>query len=161
MPTSRKAPAATPFPGGLNPGVLRDNISYLTRAVRAVVQQNAPDDLEEGGLLAGQLAALALIAANEGVSQNDLARAMLMKKSQVTAVIQDLVVRGHVDRLASATDRRYNALSLTAQGTALWKRSSERMVKHSDAVMKPLAAAERRELLRLLQKLVGSHLSEP
>lgn len=161
MPRSspQKAPSQR-LPGGLQAGVLENNISYLTRVVRGVAQQSAPDHLGKFELLGGQLTALALIAANEGVSQNDLAQAMQMTKSQMTALVQDLVVREIVDRTASATDRRYNALTLTTKGTRLWARVREGLVAHSDAVLGVLEPAERKELIRLLQKLMTVHLGD-
>lgn len=159
----RNSPPPSPpsrLPGGLQPGILEDNISYLTRVVRSVAQQSTADHLGKFDLLGGQLTAMALIAANEGVSQNDLAQAMQMTKSQMTVLVQDLVVREIIDRTPSATDRRYNALTLAPKGARLWKRVREGLVAHSDGVLSVLAPGERRELVRLLQKLAAAHLGE-
>ena len=159
MPSTSKPKRQTPrIPGGLNPGVLQDNISYLTRVVRIVIQQATPEHLGDFELIGGQLTALALIAANDGVSQNDLARAMLMKKSLVTSLLLDLVMRCFVGRSASSADRRFNALSLTPQCATLWKKASDGMVQHSDTVLSSLTSVERKELRRLLQKLIATHL---
>jgi DNA-binding MarR family transcriptional regulator len=161
MPRNSPPNASSPrLPGGLLPGVLENNISYLTRVVRSVAQQSASDHLGKFELLGGQLTALALIAATEGLSQNDLAQAMQMTKSQMTVLVQDLVVRDIIDRTPSATDRRYNALTLTAKGARLWKRAREGLVAHSDSVLSVLEPSERKELVRLLQKLSSAHLGE-
>lgn len=153
-------PSPSRLPGGLQPGILEDNISYLTRVVRSVAQQSAGDHLGKFELLGGQLTALALIAANEGVSQNDLTQAMQMKKSQMTVLVQDLVVREIIDRTPSATDRRYNALTLTPKGGRLWKRVREGLASHSESVLSVLELDERRQLVRLLQKLAAAHLGD-
>lgn len=160
MPRNSPPPAPPRLPGGLQPGVLEENISYLTRVVRSAAQQSAPDHLGKFELLGGQLTAMALIAANEGVSQNDLAQAMQMTKSQMTVLVQDLVVREIVDRTPSAADRRYNALTLTGKGARLWKRVREGLVAHSESVLSVLEPAERKELVRLLQKLTAAHLGQ-
>src|SRR5262245_54333407 len=111
-------------------GILRDNLGYLTRLTRNVVTQSSADFVDDLGFATGQITLLGLIAANEGVSQNDLARALLMRKSQVTGLIHDLVERGLVTR-SEMSDRRFNALALTKAGAQAWRQARERITRHS------------------------------
>lgn len=141
-------------------GILRGNIGYLTRVVRNVVRHSSGAFVGELGFVTGQITLLGLIAANEGVSQNDLAAALLMRKSQVTGLIQDLVERDYVIRVEMGTDRRFNALSLTRSGKQVWRRARERITCHSDSVVEALDPAERDELTRLLCKVIAHNLKD-
>jgi DNA-binding MarR family transcriptional regulator len=141
-------------------GVLLHNMGYLSRLARNVVRHASVQFLEDMGFATGQVTLLGLIAANDGISQNDLARALLMRKSQVTALIQDLVARGLVQREDGGQDRRYNALSLTRSGTQAWKRARQRITRHSDSVLVQLTPAEQVELSRLLRKLIAANLPD-
>lgn len=141
-------------------GVLRDNFGYLTRIVRNVVVQSSTEYVDDLGYATGQITLLGLIAANDGVSQNDLARALLMRKSQVTGLIHNLVERGLVTRTELNNDRRFNALSLTKAGTQAWRQARERITRHSDSVLQGLEAEERAELSRLMRKLLAANLSD-
>jgi DNA-binding MarR family transcriptional regulator len=141
-------------------GVLRDNLGYLSRLTRNVAVQTKGEFLDDMGFATGQVTLLGLISANDGVSQNDLARALLMRKSQITALIHDLVNRGLVVRTEADNDRRFNALSLTSAGMQAWRLARKRIMKHSDQLMAGLAPAEREELARLLRKLIATNLQE-
>ena len=156
--SQRKSPPADAGPS-LHLGALEDNISYLTRALRSVLQQSAEGYVGPLGLLPGEITVLSLVAANEGMSQNDLARALVVKKSQVTGLVRGLVERGHLACVESPTDRRYNALSLTPAGRGVWKQAQQALKKHNQAMLKALAAEERTELTRLLRKLLAAHIA--
>lgn len=152
-------PPSTPL-RRLRLGALRDNLGYLSRVLRNVNVQSSGRHVKELGFLTGQITLLGLIAANEGVTQNELARAILMSKSQVTGLIQDLVARGLVAREEHGDDRRFNTLALTAEGTKAWKKALARITRHSDEIQTPLDAAERAELARLMRKLLAANLPD-
>ena len=140
-------------------GYLRNNIGYLTRVTRNLVRNSSGEFVSDLGLATGQITLLGLIAANAGISQNDLANALLMRKSQVTGLIQDLVERDYVNRVELGGDRRFKALSLTKSGALAWRRARERIARHSDSVVDALTAAEREELGRLLRKVIAANMS--
>jgi len=135
-------------------------MGYLSRAMRSVSEQSAEPFIGELDLAAGQLTMLGLIAANEGVTQNEIARVMLMRKSQVTKLIQDLVVRDLVAREEHGADRRYLNLKLKPGGTQLWQRAQQRIASHSEMLLDVLDEPDRQELVRLLRKMLASHLSD-
>lgn len=146
--------------GRLKLGVLRDNLGYLSRVTRNVVTQTSGEFVDDMKFATGQMTLLGLIAANDGVSQNDLARALLMRKSQVTELIQDLVLRGLVDRNEAGNDRRFNVLSLTKAGAVAWRQARTRIVRHTERLQAGLEPAEREELNRLLRKLIATNLRD-
>ena len=71
--------------------------------------------------LSWRLSLLSLIGLNPGISQNDLASTVVMKKSAVTKLIGELEAKGLVIRDKPKSDRRFNALSLSLEGEALWQ----------------------------------------
>ncbi|MCX7175948.1 MAG: MarR family winged helix-turn-helix transcriptional regulator [Proteobacteria bacterium] len=142
-------------------GILGSNIGYLTRVARNLTQHRSGEYINDLGFIGGQIAMLGLIHANDGVSQNELSRALLMRKSQVTGMIQDLVTRGYVKRIELGADRRYKSLSLTKTGSQIWLKASDRIMQHSDEVLSGLTVAERKKLLELLLKMVSSNLEDP
>ena len=92
--------------------------------------------------------------------RNELASAMLMKKSQVTNLIADLVSRGLVSREAHGSVRRFNTLRLTPAGQKIWKRVKVQVAKHSEQLLQPLNPKEQETLNALLCKLLGAHLKD-
>lgn len=70
----------------------------------------------QAGLEAGEIGILAVVGLNPGISRNDLAAAVVLRKSAVTRIVQALEGRGLIARARSATDRRVNRLMLTAAG---------------------------------------------
>lgn len=169
LPVPQNGRRSTPMNDTLRPkengsrvklGVLQHNIGYLSRLARSVVRHRSTEFVGGLGFATGQVTLLGLIAANDGISQNDLARALLIRKSQVTALIQDLVARGLVSRVEQGQDRRFNSLSLTKTGTQEWRRARERMAKHSDSVLSTLTAEESAELTRLLRKVISANLPD-
>ena len=137
-------------------GALENNLGYLSRMVRNVALQSSGDYVDELGFATGQITMLGLISANSGVSQNVLAQAMLMRKSQVTGLIQDLVARGYVTRGDHDADRRINTLRLTESGQQVWRSARARIDRHSASMLSGLEEAEQQELTRLLRKLLAA-----
>jgi DNA-binding MarR family transcriptional regulator len=135
-------------------------MGYLSRLTRSVVRHASAEFTDGLGFATGQITLLGLIAANEGISQNDLAKALLIRKSQVTGLIQDLVARGLVSRVEHGTDRRFNALTLTRSGQQEWRRARDRIARHSASVLTTLSEDEAAELTRLLRKVIAANLPD-
>jgi DNA-binding MarR family transcriptional regulator len=159
MATRRTVKDATPQ-RRLKLGALENNLGYLSRMVRNVALQSSGDYVDELGFATGQITMLGLISANSGVSQNVLAQAMLMRKSQVTGLIQDLVARGYVTRGDHDADRRINTLRLTESGQQVWRSAKARIDRHSASMLSGLEEAEQQELTRLLRKLLAAHMDD-
>ncbi|RZJ12236.1 MAG: MarR family transcriptional regulator [Rubrivivax sp.] len=158
--THQKTPRRPTPRRQLKLGVLRDNMGFLSRVLRNMAVQSAEAYVGELDLAAGQLTMLGLISANEGVEQNEIARVMLMRKSQVTTLIQDLVSRGFVTREEHGADRRYLKLGLTPEGEALWQRAAQLVSTHSEMLLGVLDEPEQAQLVRLVKKMLASHLSD-
>jgi DNA-binding MarR family transcriptional regulator len=107
----------------------------------------APFDLRAGGF-----SALALIAANPGCSQNQLARALGMDKSAVVALVKELERRGLAERVPGRDDRRFRALRLTAKGKTVLVQMMKPGSQPGAPIRAALSPREMEQLLSLLDR---------
>jgi DNA-binding MarR family transcriptional regulator len=136
----------------LKPGVLPALLGYrLRRAQQAVFQDFASSVTE---ISPGRAGMLLLIDANPGVTQGRLAQAVALDRSTMVGVIDALEARRLVER-RRGDDRRTNGLWLTASGRGFVARLKRRIELHERRVAAHLSAAERAQLLALLEKLSG------
>jgi DNA-binding MarR family transcriptional regulator len=93
---------------------------------------------------------LAQIGAARGMTQQELADALLVTKGNISQLLGKLEQAGMITRQQTG---RTNCLSLTAQGQVVF----EQVVPQQEALiaelLTPLSDDEQRELLRLLRKL--------
>ena len=87
-------------------------------------------------------------------SQAELGRRLWIDRKNMVAVIDDLEAAGLVERTPDEQDRRRNAVRLTAAGTQALARLNTRADAAQDTLLATLTEDERRELERLLQKLL-------
>jgi DNA-binding MarR family transcriptional regulator len=104
----------------------------------------------EYGLTVAQFDVLAHIGAAPGVTQQELAEALLVTKGNISQLLTRLEQAGMLER---QQDGRTNCLALTAAGQQL----IDQVVPVNEVLLEdlfaPLSAAEQRELVRLLRKL--------
>ena len=97
-----------------------------------------------------QFDVLAQVGAARGMTQQELADALLVTKGNISQLLSKLEQAGMITRQQTG---RTNCLSLTEQGQALF----ELVVPQQEALiadlLAPLSDDEQRELLRLLRKL--------
>jgi DNA-binding MarR family transcriptional regulator len=82
--------------------------------VRALTKVLAPLDLK-----IAQLDMLMNLYRHPGMSQHDLARRLLVGRSNITMLLPQLEQRGLLRRESDATDKRVMRLTLTTEGEAL------------------------------------------
>ena len=91
--------------------------SELTRATRRLDMALAEwhgELSERMGMSASETLALARLAMDESQGPSELARSLHLTTGAMTAVLDRLVERGHLERVEHASDRRKVALRLTA-----------------------------------------------
>jgi MarR family transcriptional regulator, lower aerobic nicotinate degradation pathway regulator len=100
-----------------------------------------------------------LVALAEGgaASQADLGRRLSIDRSDMVAVLNDLENAGLVRRAPDASDRRRKLVHLTAAGTRALEELDARVERVQSELLRPLSATERRELRRLLTRVVEHH----
>lgn len=100
---------------------------------------------------------LVSLAEQGPTSQAELGRRLTIDRSDMVAVIDDLERDGLVARARDERDRRRNVVRLTPAGTAALERLDARVEAAQDALLEPLSDGERRELRRLLTRVVEHH----
>jgi len=136
----------------LKPGLLSGYLGPRVRLVWNLLSSKMEAALAPFGLRTGAFSTLALIAANPGCSQNQLAKALGMDKSAVVAIIDDLEARGLASRVRGTQDRRRHALTLTPEGEAFMERMSGVVARVGLPIRGALSKREFEQLLSLLDR---------
>lgn len=105
------------------------------------------------GIHHGQALCLRLLAAGEGATQRDLARALHVSPPTVTKMVGSLERAGLVRRHPDAADARLVRVELTDAGRTQERRMHAVAGEFVNGSFGALDAADRRELARLLEKL--------
>ncbi|HEY1247263.1 MAG TPA: MarR family winged helix-turn-helix transcriptional regulator [Hyphomicrobiaceae bacterium] len=136
----------------LDLGLLADFVGPRVRLLWNLLSARMADALEPYGLRPGAFSALALISANPGCSQKQLAHRLGMDKSAVVAIIHDLDRQGLATRVRHAQDRRFHALKLTPKGQALLQRTLAPASRPGRPIREALSLRELEQLLSLLDR---------
>jgi MarR family transcriptional regulator, lower aerobic nicotinate degradation pathway regulator len=104
---------------------------------------------------------LTSLAEQGAASQAALGRRLWIDPSDLHAILAELERDGLVARVRDEQDRRRNLVTVTAAGAAALKRLDKRVEAAQSALLEPLSATERRELVRILERLVDHARSGP
>lgn len=139
--------------GETGEGILPELLGYHLRRAQLVVFADFARSMTGVDLTPGQFGVLARIAANPGLTQSALGRAVGIERSTVVSVIDRLEKRGLVVRGEAEGDRRANALALSAEGQKLLREATRRVRLHERRIARGLSPAEAKALFALLQKV--------
>jgi DNA-binding MarR family transcriptional regulator len=121
-------------------------------AVAIFMEETAPFDVTPV-----QFAILNALLADPGEDQVTLARKVAFDAATFGSVITRLEARGWVGRQADGSDRRRKRLWVTPAGAAAAQQLRRPVGKVQSRILAPLDAAEREQLLALLDRLVSGH----
>ena len=99
----------------------------------------------------GVLAALAVLGP---VSHHTISVIFAVDRSTLVGFVDELEDKGYVRRRRNPSDRRAYALELTPGGAKVERKAAELLEGCERHYLEPLSAAERRQLLELLGRLV-------
>lgn len=116
MDEQRAAPPAKKPRHRLRSDVVTNIVGYRLRRAQIAVFQQFIARFAEHDLRPVDYSALALIEANPGSKQIEIAKALGIKRANFVALINGLERRGLVERRQPADDRRSQALHLTPHG---------------------------------------------
>src|ERR687891_2937737 len=108
--------------------------------------------LESLGLTTAHFALLNALGTHKGAIQQELGAAMGIDPSTMVSLIDQLETAGLAKRRPRPTDRRAREVVITPKGRRLLERSRQMASQVEDEVLSGLSAAERRQLLTLLQR---------
>jgi DNA-binding MarR family transcriptional regulator len=109
--------------------------------------------LATAGARGYQYRILAALDESGTASQADLGRVTNLDRSDVNAVIAELVDLGAVTRAADQADRRRNQITLTKTGQDLFRTLDDIIEGVQQQVLAPLSARERLVLTNLLARI--------
>jgi DNA-binding MarR family transcriptional regulator len=105
------------------------------------------------GLRVPEWRLVAVLAEQEGVTQQALVARTEMDKMTVSRAAQALVSRGLVTRVPHGRDKRSHALALSDEGRALYAQIAPKALELEQTLLKELGAREVAQLKSTLAKL--------
>lgn len=147
-------------PDAMKLGLLDDSVGPAIRLLRNVLASRIVAAFEPFGLRTGTFSTMALIAANPGCSQSEIARHIGTDKSLVVAIVDDLERKGLAARRRSTQDRRRNVLTLTEQGRALMIELDRIGREIEMPIRNVLTPVEVDQLIRLTRRAVDGLMTE-
>lgn len=143
-------PAADALP--LKPGLLARRVGYRTRLMQSVLADRVVAGFTPYKMKPGSFTTMALMSANPGCSQAELARAGGLDKSAIVTILDELEDRGLAVRGRSREDRRRNALFLTGRGEELTAEMASVAHGSEQPLREAFTAEELSKLLELLDR---------
>jgi DNA-binding MarR family transcriptional regulator len=134
-------------------GILHELVGYQVRLAQIALFRDFSDSFAEFEITPGLFGAMVIVGANPGLKQNELARAVQLDRSTVVTVVDKLEQRKLVERRAAPSDRRSNAIWLTAAGAALLKQLRRRVAAHEKRLTRHLSPADCETLVLLLKRI--------
>lgn len=162
-PIARKqtgGPASRPA-GRVRLGWLGGTVGYYLRTAQEAAFEAFARRAEGADARPWRFAILALIEANTGITQGDLAAAIRRKTSSLTPALDELVRDGCVNRARVETDRRAYALSLTPKGRLSMQALLAGAVEHEREVDRLVGRENRAEFIRILKRIAEGLSPKP
>jgi MarR family transcriptional regulator, lower aerobic nicotinate degradation pathway regulator len=146
------ARAETPAPGHRT-SALFDHLGRLTRT-------QSESALQRVGLRPRHLVALTLLRDHGGFSQQDLAAALQMDKTNLVGLLNELEDGDLATRRRLPDDRRRHVVEITAAGTRKLGKAEDALAAVEDDLLGALSAEERETLYGLLQRATSAHVMD-
>jgi DNA-binding MarR family transcriptional regulator len=96
---------------------------------------------------------LSLITHNPGITSRQLSSALKIQPPNLVAKVSGFEARGLIERQPHPQDGRAVGLHLTPEGATLMAQAERTAIELEDAAAHRLSSAEKKTLIRLLQKV--------
>lgn len=132
-------------------GVLEGHLGYFIRRIQVWVFNDFLQTLAPLKIRPAQYSVLAVIEANPGLSQSDVADFLGIERARLARMLDRLEKRGFAERRSSPRDRRSHALFLTREGQKALKRIKALAMQHEENLNKNLGPDKRRQMIEMLK----------
>lgn len=139
------------------PSSLEDHLGYWLRFVSNHVSQAFTEKLATRGMMVVEWVLLREVYGRSDVAPSDVATRLGMTRGGVSKLVDRLESRGLLTRATGPDDRRYQSLTLTAEGKSLVPRLAALADQNEREFFGHLSAARRTALRDLLTGLVAHH----
>jgi MarR family transcriptional regulator, lower aerobic nicotinate degradation pathway regulator len=129
--------------------------SWQAAQVARRAQRLVEEALAQEGARRQHFVVLTSLAEQGPASQATLGRRLWIDRSDLHAILNELEHDGRVARMRDETDRRRNIVTITRAGKAALARLDKRVDAAQGALLAGLTATDRRELRRLLERVVS------
>ncbi len=130
-----------------------DMPGHLIRRVKQVSTALFIEECGEFDLTSVQFAALQSIDRNPGVDATRLSALIAFDRSTIGDVLDRMEHKGWIRRASAPADRRIKLIDLSPAGRALLHRVGPAVQRVQERILAPLDPAERRDFIRILQRL--------
>jgi DNA-binding MarR family transcriptional regulator len=155
MDDQRAAPTAKTPRRGFRADVVTDIIGYRLRRAQIAIFQEFTTRFADHDLRPAEYSALALIEANPGSKQIEIAKALGIKRANFVALINGIEARGLIERRLPPDDRRSQALFLTPLGIETMRVLNAAQAEFEAYCVKKLGGPPARDqLMDLLSRLL-------
>ena len=113
----------------------------------------ATERLEPLGLSPRAWGVLSTLVESGPLTQIQLATATATDRTAMVYLLDELEREGLVERMPNPDDRRSYLIHLTAQGDKTRRKAATGLAKQADFLLKPLALAERQQLIDSLTRI--------
>lgn len=155
-----RADDAVAAPGSYILENLREAPGHLMRRCQQIAVSVFLDECREYDLTPLQFAVLTALLQGGPEDQVHLGGRLALDRTTIGVVVKNLEERGLVTRRVSEKDRRSKPVSITAAGEQLIYDAVGAAEAAQDRMLAPLSATERRQFVRLLQKVADGNNSE-
>jgi DNA-binding MarR family transcriptional regulator len=139
------------------PGIaLDDFLPYLMNRIVNRMNQSLADDLKAIGHNVQAYRVLAILTARDGRSINELAVYSVTEQPTLSRIVERMARRGLVERRQGTADARRVQVFLTDDGRKAYNDILPLALKHYDRAMAGMGAADRKDLARLLHRLLDN-----
>ncbi len=155
MPASArtKPPPPEPSPSDIDCSYLESLVGYNTRRASLAIIGLFLERMAPYGLRPVDFSILSLVRHNPGITSRQLCAHLGILPPNVVAMVASLLERGWAERRPHARDGRAMSLFLTPAGEALMRDAEVTAAQLEVEATARLSAAERKTLMRLLQKI--------
>jgi DNA-binding MarR family transcriptional regulator len=144
----------------LLPAGLTRRLGFMLVRASAGMTRLGAETLAPLGIDGRHYGVLAVLSELGAVSQQTLADILAVDRSTMVAFVDELEEKGDVRRGRNPSDRRAYAIALTDAGAAVQREAAVLLEGCEQHYLDPLTAAERRQLLELLGRLVARDAGE-
>ena len=136
-----------------------ERVGQLLVVAAGAAQTLATERLGPLGLSPRAWGVLSTLVESGPLTQIELATATATDRTAMVYLLDELEREGLVERMPNPGDRRSYLIHLTPQGTQTQRKAAAELATQADTLLKPLAAAERRQLVDLLTR-IADHWDE-
>jgi len=130
---------------------------YLVRRLQQVSLSIFHEHLQSLDITPLQATVLLVLQNEDGLEQVAVAARARVDTSTLKDVVNRLEAKGLLTREPGLHDRRTRCLFLTAAGHALLQRAQPEARRASQTLLAPLAPAERKQFLEMIERVVTAH----